>query len=50
VSLSAFTPKLLTVFREGYGAARLRADLVAGLTVAILALPLSICRSRHEGE
>jgi hypothetical protein len=25
-----FTPKLLTVFREGYGATELRADAVAG--------------------
>ena len=37
----AFTPKLLTVFREGYGAGELKADLVAGLTVAIIALPLA---------
>src|SRR5215213_8172851 len=35
-----FTPKLVTVLREGYGAADLKADLVAGLTVAIVALPL----------
>ncbi|MGB7974624.1 MAG: SulP family inorganic anion transporter [Roseiarcus sp.] len=37
-----FTPKLVTVFREGYGIASLRADLMAGLTVAIVALPLSM--------
>lgn len=37
-----FTPKLVTVLREGYGARQLRADLVAGLTVAIVALPLSM--------
>jgi SulP family sulfate permease len=37
-----FTPKLVTVFREGYGVAQLRADAVAGLTVAIVALPLSM--------
>ena len=36
-----FTPKLVTVLREGYGAAALRADVLAGLTVAIVALPLS---------
>lgn len=35
-------PKLWTVFREGYDAASLRADAVAGLTVAIVALPLSM--------
>jgi sulfate permease, SulP family len=37
-----FTPKLVTVFREGYSFAKLRADLMAGLTVAIVALPLSM--------
>ena len=37
-----FTPKLVTVFREGYHLADLRADLVSGLTVAIVALPLSM--------
>ncbi len=37
-----FTPKLVTVLREGYGAAALKADALAGLTVAIVALPLSM--------
>lgn len=37
-----FTPKLITVFREGYGLDGLRADALAGLTVAIVALPLSM--------
>ncbi len=37
-----FTPKLVTVLREGYGPAEFRSDLVAGLTVAIVALPLSM--------
>jgi len=37
-----FTPKLVTVLREGYGAEGLRADALAGLTVAIVALPLSM--------
>ncbi len=37
-----FTPKLVTVLREGYGSVQLRADAVAGLTVAIVALPLSM--------
>jgi SulP family sulfate permease len=44
-----FTPKLLTVLREGYGPARLRADLVAGLTVAIIALPLSMALGIASG-
>ncbi|NMD09126.1 MAG: sodium-independent anion transporter, partial [Phyllobacteriaceae bacterium] len=37
-----FTPKLLTVIREGYTAAEFRRDALAGLTVAIVALPLSM--------
>ncbi|MBX3561673.1 MAG: STAS domain-containing protein [Sphingomonas sp.] len=44
-----FTPKLLTTLREGYGAARLRADLVAGLTVAIVALPLAMALGIASG-
>ncbi len=39
---SQFTPKLITVFREGYGWGDLRADAIAGLTVAVVALPLSM--------
>lgn len=37
-----FTPKLVSVLREGYGVAQFKADAVAGLTVAIVALPLSM--------
>ncbi|MBM3565728.1 MAG: SulP family inorganic anion transporter [Alphaproteobacteria bacterium] len=37
-----FTPKLVTVLREGYRFAHLRADATAGLTVAVVALPLSM--------
>jgi sulfate permease, SulP family len=44
-----FTPKLLTVWREGYGAAALRADALAGLTVAIVALPLSMAIAIASG-
>lgn len=39
---SSFTPKLITTFRDGYGASSFQRDLVAGLTVAIVALPLSM--------
>ena len=39
---TAFTPKLATVLAEGYTFKRLQADLLAGLTVAIVALPLSM--------
>jgi SulP family sulfate permease len=44
-----FTPKLLTVLREGYGLSQLRADAIAGLTVAIVALPLSIAIAVASG-
>ena len=37
-----FTPKLFTVLREGYGLTDLKADAISGLTVAIVALPLSM--------
>ncbi len=37
-----FTPKLVTQLREGYTAADFRKDALAGLTVAIVALPLSM--------
>lgn len=37
-----YVPKLVTVLQEGYDLARLRADILAGLTVAIVALPLSM--------
>lgn len=46
---AAFTPKLVTVLREGYGAAELRADAAAGLTVAIVALPLSMAIAIASG-
>ncbi|WP_019171174.1 SulP family inorganic anion transporter [Pseudaminobacter salicylatoxidans] len=37
-----YTPKLVTVLREGYSLTNFRADFMAGLTVAIVALPLSM--------
>jgi sulfate permease, SulP family len=46
---SEFLPKLLTVWREGYGLADLRADALAGLTVAIVALPLSMAIAIASG-
>lgn len=42
-------PKLLTVLREGYGARELRADMLAGLTVAIVALPLAMALAIASG-
>jgi SulP family sulfate permease len=44
-----FSPKLLTVLREGYGLADLRADAMSGLTVAIVALPLSMAIAIASG-
>jgi len=44
-----FTPKLATVLREGYGGKHLRADAIAGLTVAIVALPLSMAIAIASG-
>jgi SulP family sulfate permease len=44
-----FLPKLLTVWREGYGLAALKADALAGLTVAIVALPLSMAIAIASG-
>ncbi|MBI3419336.1 MAG: STAS domain-containing protein [Proteobacteria bacterium] len=40
--LGVFTPKLATCLREGYGLDRFWKDAVAGLTVAIVALPLAM--------
>lgn len=44
-----FAPKLVTVLREGYGFAGLRADAIAGLTVAVVALPLSMAIAIASG-
>ena len=44
-----FTPKLVTVLREGYGLPHFRADAIAGLTVAIVALPLSMAIAIASG-
>ncbi|MBL9049749.1 MAG: STAS domain-containing protein [Tabrizicola sp.] len=44
-----FLPKLVTVWREGYGTADLRADVMAGLTVAVVALPLSMAIAIASG-
>lgn len=42
-------PKTVSVFREGYGPTRLKADALAGLTVAIVALPLSMAIAIASG-
>ncbi|PJF08071.1 SulP family inorganic anion transporter [Pseudorhodobacter sp. MZDSW-24AT] len=46
---SEFLPKLVTVVREGYSAQDFRADVLAGLTVAIVALPLSMAIAIASG-
>lgn len=47
--MQAFTPKLVTVLREGYGWGRFRDDALAGLTVAIIALPLAMALGIASG-
>jgi SulP family sulfate permease len=44
-----WTPKLVTVLREGYRGRDLRADALAGLTVAIVALPLAMALGIASG-
>lgn len=44
-----FTPKLVTIVREGYGLGDLKADAIAGLTVAVVALPLSMAIAIGSG-
>ncbi|SFT64064.1 SulP family inorganic anion transporter [Mesorhizobium sp. YR577] len=44
-----FTPKLITVLREGYHLPQFKADVIAGLTVAIVALPLSMAIAIASG-
>jgi len=42
-------PKLITTLQEGYDAGCLRSDLMAGLTVAVVALPLSMAIAVASG-
>ncbi|MFT4255700.1 MAG: SulP family inorganic anion transporter [Pseudoxanthomonas sp.] len=44
-----FRPKLFSVLREGYRLDDLRHDLVAGLTVAVVALPLAMALAIASG-
>ena len=44
-----FVPKLITVLREDYGFGDFRADVISGLTVAIVALPLSMAIAIASG-
>jgi SulP family sulfate permease len=49
VTWRAYVPKLVTVLRLGYTRGDLRADLVAGLTVSIVALPLAMALAIASG-
>ncbi|WP_066586190.1 SulP family inorganic anion transporter [Sphingomonas pruni] len=46
---TAFTPKLITVLGEGYTFDRFKRDAIAGLTVAIVALPLAMALGIGSG-
>jgi sulfate permease, SulP family len=47
--MPTLTPRIIPVLREGYDARALRADALAGLTVAIVALPLSMAIAIASG-
>lgn len=47
--LELFTPKLVTILQEHYGLQQFRSDFLAGLTVAIVALPLSMAIAIASG-
>lgn len=49
MSTKSLTPKLVTVLSEGYKLDSLRADALAGLTVAVVALPLSMALAIASG-
>ena len=44
-----YVPKLYTVLREGYNLASFRSDVLAGLTVAIVAIPLAMALGIASG-
>jgi SulP family sulfate permease len=48
-SAHLYRPKLATVLQEGYGRFALRSDVMAALTVAIVALPLSMAIAVASG-
>jgi len=47
--MSTFTPKLFTLLKNGYSQSDLRSDAIAGLTVAIVALPLAMALAIASG-
>lgn len=44
-----YRPKLAMIFQEGYDARKFRKDVLAALTVAIVALPLSMAIAVASG-
>src|SRR6476659_2534917 len=44
-----YVPKLVTLLRRGYSAADFRHDVVAGATVAVVALPLAMALAIASG-
>lgn len=44
-----FVPKSVTVLRQGYGLGDFRGDVIAGLTVAIVAMPLAMALAIASG-
>ena len=47
--MQTFTPKLFTTLRDGYSSKTFQADAIAGLTVAIVALPLAMALGIASG-
>src|SRR3546814_8032275 len=47
--MNSYTPKLITVSREVYSPGTLRAAAIAGITVAIVALPLAMALGIASG-
>ncbi|MEH6758450.1 MAG: sulfate permease [Parasphingorhabdus sp.] len=47
--MQKFEPKIITTMREGYNLSSFKADSTAGLTVAIVALPLSMALAIASG-
>ena len=46
---AGFTPKTVSVFREGYSLERFAKDSIAGITVAAVAIPLSMAIAKASG-
>jgi SulP family sulfate permease len=48
-ALTGFTPKLVSLIREGYSRQRFGKDVIAGITVAMVAIPLSMAIAKASG-